>query len=80
MNVIRTITVDCADASVVGRFWETFLGWPLETEVDVDPALTEEIADSSAAFLTNPSAGPNLLFQRVPEGNRAELGIAERAA
>jgi predicted enzyme related to lactoylglutathione lyase len=53
---IRTITVDCADASVEGRFWQTVLGWPLEVE-----------EDGSAAFLTNPGGGPNLLFQQVPE-------------
>ena len=56
MNVIRTITFDCADARVVGPFWELVLGWPLEVE-----------PDGSAAFLTNPSGGANVLFQRVPE-------------
>jgi predicted enzyme related to lactoylglutathione lyase len=61
MNVIRTITIDCADAGVVGRFWETVLGWPLEVE-----------PDGSAAFLQNPTVGPNVLFQRVPEPRRVK--------
>jgi predicted enzyme related to lactoylglutathione lyase len=65
---IRTITVDCADASVVGRFWETVLAWPLEVE-----------EDGSAAFLANPQGGPNLLFQQVPEPkqvkNRVHLDL-----
>jgi predicted enzyme related to lactoylglutathione lyase len=56
VSQIRTITVDCADAGVVGRFWQTVLGWPLE----MDP-------ESSAAFLENPAGEPHLLFQRVPE-------------
>jgi predicted enzyme related to lactoylglutathione lyase len=72
MNVIRTITVDCADAGVVGRFWETVLGWPLEVEPDNDPALAAEVATGSAAFLQNPTGGPNLLFQRVPEPKRVK--------
>jgi predicted enzyme related to lactoylglutathione lyase len=58
---IRTITVDCGDAAVVGRFWETVLGWPLEVE-----------DGGSAAFLANPAGGPNLLFQRVPEPKRVK--------
>jgi predicted enzyme related to lactoylglutathione lyase len=71
MNAIRTITVDCADAGVVGRFWETILGWPLEVEPD-DPQLVTEITRGSAAFLKNPADGPNMLFQRVPEPKRVK--------
>lgn len=73
MTVIRTITFDCADVAVVGRFWETLLGWPLQSE-----------PDGSDAWLTNPGLGPNLLFQRVPEPkwvkNRVhlDLGPTER--
>jgi predicted enzyme related to lactoylglutathione lyase len=73
MNVVRTITVDCADAGLVGRFWEVVLGWPLEVGDDPDEP------DRSAAFLTNPSGGPNLLFQQVPEPksvkNRVHLDL-----
>jgi predicted enzyme related to lactoylglutathione lyase len=73
VTIIRTITVDCTDATKVGPFWQLLLGWPLEME-----------GDGSAAFLTNPSGGPNLLFQRVPERktvkNRmhVDLGPTER--
>ena len=68
MTTIRTITVDCADVNVVGPFWQALLGWSLETE-----------PDGSDAFLTNPSGGPDLLFQRVPEPkqvkNRVHLDL-----
>jgi len=70
---IRTITVDCADVGLIGRFWQTVLGWPLEVE-----------DDGSDAFLQHPAGGPNLLFQRVPEPkvvkNRMhlDLGPTER--
>jgi predicted enzyme related to lactoylglutathione lyase len=74
MNAVRTITVDCTDAALVGRFWEVVLGWPLEIEPDPDaPEL------GLAAFLTNPSGGPNILFQPVPEPktvkNRVHLDL-----
>lgn len=68
MNVIRTITVDCADEAVVAHFWEDVLGWHAE--------LDEEGHD---AYLANPTGGPNLLFQRVPEPktvkNRVHLDL-----
>jgi predicted enzyme related to lactoylglutathione lyase len=68
MTTIRTITLDCADVMVVGRFWETLLGWPLGSE-----------PDGSDAWLENPAGGPNLLFQRVPEPkwvkNRVHLDL-----
>jgi predicted enzyme related to lactoylglutathione lyase len=73
MTKIRTITMDCADADLVGRFWQAVLGWPLQLE-----------PDGSDAFLENPSGGPNLLFQRVPEPKTAknrmhlDLGPTER--
>jgi predicted enzyme related to lactoylglutathione lyase len=53
---IRTIVVDSADVGLLGRFWQTVLGWPLEVE-----------PDGSDALLENPAGGPSLLFQRVPE-------------
>jgi predicted enzyme related to lactoylglutathione lyase len=74
MTVIRTITIDCADPQVVGRFWETLLGWPLE----LDPE------DSTSFLLQNPARGPDLLFQPVPEPKRVknrvhlDLGPTER--
>jgi predicted enzyme related to lactoylglutathione lyase len=73
MTVVRTITFDCADVTVVGRFWETVLGWSLEIE-----------PDGSDSWLVNPAGGPNMLFQRVPEPKRVknrvhlDLGPTER--
>jgi predicted enzyme related to lactoylglutathione lyase len=68
MTAIRTVTIDCADARVVGRFWAAALGWPLEVE-----------PDGSEALLSNPEAGPNMLFQQVPEPkqvkNRVHLDL-----
>jgi predicted enzyme related to lactoylglutathione lyase len=68
MTIVRTITVDCADVTLVGRFWETVLGWPLEIE-----------PDGSDSWLENPAGGPNMLFQRVPEPkwvkNRVHLDL-----
>jgi predicted enzyme related to lactoylglutathione lyase len=78
MTTIRTITVDCADPGVVGRFWELLLGWPLETESDGSGASPGD------ALLSNPAGGSNLLFQRVPEPKRVknrvhlDLGPTER--
>ena len=67
MTVIRTITIDCADAAVVGRFWEVLLGWPLEVGPDVDA-----VEGYLMAFLQNPAGGPNVLFQQVPEPKRVK--------
>jgi len=78
LTTIRTITVDCADPAVVGRFWELLLEWPLEMESDGSAAGPDD------AFLNNPAGGPNLLFQRVPEPKRVknrvhlDLGPTER--
>lgn len=83
MNVIRTITVDCTDTALVGRFWETVLGWPLEIDAGfVDPEGAGE--DEQIAFLRNPGGGPNMLFQTVPEPKQVknrvhlDLGPTER--
>jgi catechol 2,3-dioxygenase-like lactoylglutathione lyase family enzyme len=59
--IIRTITIDCADAEAVGRFWEVLLGWRLELESDGSQYSRGE------SLLANPAGGPNLLFQRVPK-------------
>src|SRR5437867_631998 len=82
MTVIRTITFDCADAGMVGRFWELLLGWPLQTEPDGSGPDGSFVPGE--AFLTNPRGGPNLLFQVVPEPKRVknrvhlDLGPTER--
>jgi predicted enzyme related to lactoylglutathione lyase len=75
MNVIRTITVDCTDTALVGRFWETVLGWPLEVDAE---------EEDRPHVLRNPSGGPNMLFQTVPEAKQVknrvhlDLGPTER--
>lgn len=65
-----TLTIDCAAASVVARFWATALGYESRDPID----------DDEGAFLYDPDgAGPNLSFLRVPEGkvakNRVHLDI-----
>jgi predicted enzyme related to lactoylglutathione lyase len=80
MTTIRTITIDCADAEAVGRFWEFLLGWALELEPDGSQSF-----DIGEALLSNPAGGPNLLFQRVPEPKQVknrvhlDLGPTERS-
>jgi predicted enzyme related to lactoylglutathione lyase len=57
MTVIHNITIDCADAAVLARFWQRLLGW------DLHPESTPE-----EALLSEPSRlGPGLLFLQVPE-------------
>ena len=55
-STIDTLTVDCADPGVVGRFWAEALGWRIVDESDGEV----EIADP--AGLDRP-----ILFQVVPE-------------
>jgi hypothetical protein len=60
---IKSVTFDCADALVVGRFWAAALGGELE-----------EDSTSDKAFVEAPGwGGPNLWFQRVPEGKTSKL-------
>jgi predicted enzyme related to lactoylglutathione lyase len=87
VNVIRTITVDCTDTALVGRFWETVLGWPLEVDAERlrEMGFTEEDLEDQIAFLQSPSGGPNMLFQTVPEAKQVknrvhlDLGPTERS-
>ncbi|MET0414507.1 MAG: VOC family protein [Actinoplanes sp.] len=63
MAYIKSVTFDCADALVVGRFWAAALGGELD-----------EDATSQKAFVEAPGwGGPNLWFQQVPEGKTAKL-------
>jgi catechol 2,3-dioxygenase-like lactoylglutathione lyase family enzyme len=58
VSSMHNITVDCADARLLGRFWAEVLGWNLyfddDPEVLVAPAFP-------------PIAGPTMLFIPVPE-------------
>jgi len=60
---VKSVTFDCADALVVGRFWAAALGG----ELDAD-------ATSAKAFVEAPGWGaPNIWFQRVPEEKTTKL-------
>jgi hypothetical protein len=60
---VKSLTVDCQDALVVGRFWAAALGGELD-----------EDATSAKAFVEAPGwGGPNLWFQRVPEPKQGKL-------
>jgi hypothetical protein len=54
---IKTVTFDCADATVVARFWAAALG------TDMDDESTSERAYVEAAGW----GGPNMWFVRVPD-------------
>jgi Glyoxalase-like domain len=57
--VIKSVSFDCADALVLARFWAAALG------TDVAEDATAERAYVEAAGW----GGPNMWFNRVPEGN-----------
>lgn len=60
-SAIDTLTVDCVDTGVVGRFWATALGWAVVDESGTDL----EIADPRGADRP-------ILFQVVPEPKTAK--------
>ena len=59
---IKSVTFDCADAMVLGRFWAAALG------TDLDEDSTSEKAYVEAAGW----GGPNMWFQQVPEPKAAK--------
>jgi len=59
---IKSVTFDCADAMVVGRFWAAALG------TDLDEDSTSEKSYVEAAGW----GGPNMWFQQVPEPKAAK--------
>jgi hypothetical protein len=62
-SYVKSLTIDCQDALVVGRFWAAALGGELE-----------EDSTSAKAFVEAPGwGGPNLWFQRVPEPKQGKL-------
>jgi hypothetical protein len=67
---ITCVTVDCADAGAVARFWNDALRWG---GVAVSP-------DGSGAVCGSPSGGIYLEFVRVPDAkqvkNRVHLGCS----
>jgi hypothetical protein len=59
---VKSLTFDCADALVAGRFWAAALGGELD-----------EDSTSDKAYVEAPGwGGPNLWFQRVPEPRTAK--------
>jgi len=59
---IKSVTFDCSDALVLGRFWAAALGSDLDEDSTVDKAFVEPAG----------WGGPTLWFQRVPEHKTAK--------
>jgi hypothetical protein len=62
MSVIKAVTWDCRDALALARFWAAALGTDVEEESTSDKAFVE-----AAGW-----GGPNMWFNRVPEGKTAK--------
>jgi catechol 2,3-dioxygenase-like lactoylglutathione lyase family enzyme len=58
-NTFVGLTVDCADAAVVARFWAAVLGLEVASDPTAEHALILVDADGTH--------GPRLLFLQVPE-------------
>jgi hypothetical protein len=52
------LSIDCADAAALARFWSEVLGRPVNAGAD---------AGHAAIDATDPASGPRLSFQKVPE-------------
>lgn len=61
---ISTVTVDCADAAALARFWADALGW------EVAPGATATLA--AVGGPKRPVGSPSLLFAQVPEAKTAK--------
>jgi len=70
MNTVFGLSIDCADAAKLARFWAEVLG----REVNPQPT-----AESAAIDATDPTQGPRLLFHQVAEAktvkNRLHLDL-----
>ena len=62
VSYVKSVTFDCADALVVARFWAAALGSNVDEDSTGDRAWVEPAG----------WGGPNLWFQRVPEGKSAK--------
>jgi predicted enzyme related to lactoylglutathione lyase len=56
----RNVTVDCADAQALGRFWSAVLGWPMFSDEDPEVLVAPGLPQAGPA--------PAMLFIPVPEG------------
>jgi hypothetical protein len=59
---IKSVTFDCADALVLGRFWAAALGSDLDEDSTAEKSFVE-----AAGW-----GGPNVWFQQVPEAKTAK--------
>jgi deazaflavin-dependent oxidoreductase (nitroreductase family) len=64
------LSIDCADALALARFWSEVLGRPVNPGAD---------AENAAIDATDPASGPRLAFHKVPESksvkNRLHLDL-----
>jgi hypothetical protein len=61
-SYIKSVTFDCSDALVTGRFWAAALGSDLDEDSTSDKAYVEPAG----------WGGPSIWFQRVPETKTAK--------
>lgn len=73
-TTIASVTVDCADALTVGRFWSAVLGRPLDPGASSEFAAIDFAERRDAAGWAPLAAGedPTWLFVRVPEPKTAK--------
>jgi hypothetical protein len=79
------VTVDCADAGLLARFWADVLGYRVEHPPPGHQSWAEYSravgapGEEWSAVVDPDGVGPRLLFQRVPEGkvakNRLHLDV-----
>jgi hypothetical protein len=62
VSFVKSVTFDCEDALVVARFWAAALGSNVDEDSTCDRAWVEPAG----------WGGPNIWFQRVPEGKSAK--------
>jgi hypothetical protein len=62
VTYIKSVSFDCADALLVGRFWAEALGGELDEDSTAEKAYVE----------AGGWGGPNLWFTRVPEPKTAK--------
>ena len=73
-NKIASVTFDCADALVVGRFWSAALGRPLDPEASSDFATIGFAGrrDSVGWAPVEREGDPTWMFAKVPEPKTAK--------
>jgi hypothetical protein len=65
---IKSLTFDCGDALIVATFWASVLGSNVDEE-----------STSDKAYVDAPGwGGPNMWFNRVPDGTRCQVVTCSR--